>query len=57
MTTNLLLDSDLEHVVGGLSITKNYDKASPLTLDAGPGPVQPSPPTSVDVWQFVKAFG
>jgi hypothetical protein len=52
--SNQLRPEDLERVVGGLTVSKVSDASSPkLLATAGP---EPSPPKSIDVFQFVQAF-
>ena len=53
--SNELRDNDLERVVGGLTISKVSDASSSELLTGGDGP-RPSPPKSIDVFQFVQAF-
>ena len=49
-----LTEAELEHVSGGLTISKVSDASSPnLLTTVGTGP---SPPKSIDVFQFVQAF-
>jgi type VI protein secretion system component Hcp len=54
--SNELRPEDLERVVGGLTVSKVSDASSPkLLTTVGTGP-EPSPPKSIDVFQFVQAF-